>query len=397
MTRKPNRNSIDPHEAKQQFLTAMQCCHLRLSGQLIADGNWHRCDAINKERGHGKNDGSYVFHLDGWPRGAFRNWTDGHGVQHWSYPYDKNWTDARRREVEEEVRESKAEIAEEYRRLTQSTRKRMYRTWNNAPPVESDPYLKRKDVPSYGLRLFAKDTLLVPLLDRDGKFQALQFIEKDGSKHFPYGSQITGGFHHIEKAKADDGTTICISTGYATSATIHAATGHEVFVACGDGNLLTVAKIVHERHPDKRIIICGDDDWRKEGNPGRKKAREAARAIDGVVAFPVFGNDRAEDATDFNDMMMATDAEAVRHRIDNAQAPSEQEEDDISNDHDAKLDALVELESTDPIAYAQQCKKAAKALGISVIDIKKAVLIRREQVELDKIEFEVFEARRTVG
>jgi putative DNA primase/helicase len=71
------------------------------------------------------------------------------------------------------------------------------------------------------------------------------------------------------------------------------------------GNLAPVAKTLREKMPDARIIICADDDYQTEGNPGVTKAKEAARICGGVVATPDFGDTRPDGATDFNDLRKA--------------------------------------------------------------------------------------------
>ena len=74
--------------------------------------------------------------------------------------------------------------------------------------------------------------------------------------------------------------------GYATAATV-AKYGNVPAVAAFDsGNLLAVATALHERWPDKRVMIAGDDDHKLENNPGRVKALEAAAAVNGVATFP---------------------------------------------------------------------------------------------------------------
>lgn len=57
---------------------------------------------------------------------------------------------------------------------------------------------------------------------------------------------------------------IVIAEGYATAATIHEARKGGALAAYDSGNLISVATALHERYPDKAIIIAGDDDtgWR---------------------------------------------------------------------------------------------------------------------------------------
>jgi len=49
---------------------------------------------------------------------------------------------------------------------------------------------------------------------------------------------------------------------------------------------------LHEKFPDKPIVIAGDDDKHLEStqghNPGRAKANEAAKAVGGKVLLPIF-------------------------------------------------------------------------------------------------------------
>ena len=50
--------------------------------------------------------------------------------------------------------------------------------------------------------------------------------------------------------------------------------------------------LLHERYPDKQIVIAGNDDRHLELthgiNPGRSKAKEAARAVGEKVLLPIF-------------------------------------------------------------------------------------------------------------
>jgi hypothetical protein len=82
--------------------------------------------------------------------------------------------------------------------------------------------LKRKGANSYGLKLL-KDSLMIPVRDMAGTLHGIQFISPDGSKKFKTGTNKTGHFHTIGKAKDN---TIVIAEGYATAASIHQATGH---------------------------------------------------------------------------------------------------------------------------------------------------------------------------
>jgi phage/plasmid primase-like uncharacterized protein len=65
---------------------------------------------------------------------------------------------------------------------------------------------------------------------------------------------------------------------------------------------MAVAKAVRKFYPFAQITVCGDDDrFTSTGNVGRKKATEAAKAIDAKVCFPIFPE--GHKGTDFNDLV----------------------------------------------------------------------------------------------
>jgi putative DNA primase/helicase len=73
--------------------------------------------------------------------------------------------------------------------------------------------------------------------------------------------------------------------------------------AYDSGNLLSVATALHQRNPDKAIIIAGDDDHEAVNNSGREKALAAAEAVAGVAIFPnLSAEQRGKGFTDFNDL-----------------------------------------------------------------------------------------------
>jgi hypothetical protein len=83
-------------------------------------------------------------------------------------------------------------------------------------------------------------------------------------------------------------------------------------VAFDAGNLLSVAQALHTKFPKLDLVLCADDDYRTEGNPGITKATEAAQSVGGRVVIPVFSGNRAMGATDFNDLSTAEGLGAVR-------------------------------------------------------------------------------------
>jgi putative DNA primase/helicase len=150
----------------------------------------------------------------------------------------------------------------------------------------------------------------VPGYDVEGKLWTIQYIKEDGTKRFAKDSRKHGCFHVVGVANSIEGLqklgnspVIAIAEGYATAATV-AKYGNVPAVAAFDsGNLLAVATALHERWPDKGIMIAGDDDHKLENNPGRVKALEAAAAVNGMAIFPELSAEQREQGmTDFNDL-----------------------------------------------------------------------------------------------
>lgn len=140
---------------------------------------------------------------------------------------------------------------------------------------------------SISFRIFKRGMFAVPLRDAAGRLWSLQGINAQGTKLFPRYGRKAGCFHVIgELAGA---VVIAIGEGYATMASVHMATGWPAVVAIDSGNLPAVARSVREACPDARLVITGDDDPEKPGNPGRAKAEAAALEVGAVLAFPVLG------------------------------------------------------------------------------------------------------------
>ena len=88
------------------------------------------------------------------------------------------------------------------------------------------------------------------------------------------------------------------------------------------GNLLPVAEAQRARYPDARIVLCADDDYRRDDNPGLTHATAAAWAVGGWLAAPDFGTDRPDGAKDLNDLAQHAGLGKVRACVETAQRVS---------------------------------------------------------------------------
>ena len=117
----------------------------------------------------------------------------------------------------------------------------------------------------------------------------------------------------LGELKAD--SPVIIAEGYATAATIHQATGLPVIAAFNAGNIAPVAQVYRDRHPERTVIIAGDNDHQKEAdhNVGRRKAEEAAVSVGGYTLLPDFAAD--DRGTDWNDYQRTNGVEATTQAI----------------------------------------------------------------------------------
>lgn len=351
-----------------QFRAFAEARGLVLPDSIDADGKLHRCDV--KGGAKGKSDGAHLLHLDGVPAGGVENHRDGLGWEIWKADIGRKLTPEEEAAHRRTVEAQRAEREAQAKAKRDKARKRAHGLWNAAKPAPDDhPYLVRKGVPSYGLRVgswpkWTQDravrwretripgALLVPMRGTSGTLHSLQAIlseRVDGQEKLflPHGEKA-GKFHLI--GDPAEGLPLCVAEGVATAASLHQVTGWPVAVAFDAGNLPEVARALREKYPTAPLIVCADDDafghcreceapvrvadgpmcpaCGKEhrcGNAGRTRAREAAQAARGAVAVPEFTDpagrwqgyqDSGKAPTDFNDVATSSkpgeDPEAVR-------------------------------------------------------------------------------------
>lgn len=249
---------------------------------IIADGRIHRFRVDGDKPGSAN--GWYVLHLLPIPSATFGSWRNPGETHTFRDPDARPINRAERAELEHkkwEMRQARyREQVEVWRRASEKAAKLL----RVSRPAKSDhPYLVRKGVKAYGIRQL-RESLLIPLRDVDGRLHTLQFIDTDGGKRFLTGGQVQGHYYAIGRP----GDTLCVCEGYATAASIYAATGHAVAVAFNAGNLLPVTRKLAIKFSHLKLIVCADDDNETPGNPGLTQAYRAARMVGGWVAKPDF-------------------------------------------------------------------------------------------------------------
>jgi putative DNA primase/helicase len=206
--------------------------------------------------------------------------------------------------------------------------------------------------------------LLLPAEDINGQTWTVQTIQPGGAKFFVTGSKKESNFHVVDSeyrglAALDNVKAIVIAEGYATADTLSQALNCPVVAAFDSGNLSKVAQVLHEKYPQKPIVIAGDDDFIQESvngiNPGREKAIEAAKLVNGGLVFPTFAPDEQVSLklSDFNDLANKSTLgiEAVKRQVGTVVEKISQQ---------VKQDSLLKLQV--PIEPKQQEIKQKRAL-----------------------------------
>ena len=309
--------------AIQQFIDAIRSTGLTAPEHIIADDKIHRFASNGKKHG---DDGWYVYHGNGIPAGAFGCWRSGES-QSWRADIDRELTAKEKADHKAMVAAARKLAATEGDTRKAAAAATAVAMWHKAKPPPSDhAYLLEKKIQAHGARSHL-GVLFIPMYFGD-KLVSLQTIttnesgaDEKFSKKFLLGGRASGCYFLI----GNIGQTLIIAEGFATSASIHEATGHAVCVAFSAGNLLAVAKTMRSQYPDLKIIICGDHDHiteQKTGkNPGLIYATEAAIAVGGLLAIPEFAGERPASFTDFNDMANHYGGEAVQVVIGKAKSP----------------------------------------------------------------------------
>lgn len=345
------------HEEKiiEEFRKAMADHGIVVTGDIIADGKFHRIH-VEGDRKLSRN-GFYVLHIDAKPAGAFGcNKRFGNEQKFtWTSKATKPLSPEERRAFRERMERQRAEREAQERAKREDAARHARFMWDQAQECTDHPYLTRKGVKSHGLRVGAwekidhengtvdvlsEQALLIPIRDTKKNIHSLQaiFVGKiygDRDKDFVSGGAKAGLFYSFGKPMSVDvggqqRQVIMVGEGYATLASAHECTGHAAIVAFDAGNLLAVARVLRERFPEAVLLFLADNDqWtgptpenpHTPENPGLTKAREAAKAVGGLVAVPPFSHGEPGKPTDFNDLHKLRGADAVRQVIEAALNP----------------------------------------------------------------------------
>ena len=181
-------------------------------------------------------------------------------------------TKAQKEEIKRLQQEAEVKKAEKYSKAA----KRAQTLWEEGKEVEKHPYLERKKVLSYGLKMAEDGRLMLPMLDEHLAVVGLQYIDDEGEKRFLTGSKKAGSFFILGQEILKSTDTIYYTEGYATGADVYRDMSHPVFVSFDAGNLPKVAENIFDIFKEQKHIFIADND---DSGTGEKYAVEACRWI----------------------------------------------------------------------------------------------------------------------
>ncbi len=237
---------------------------------------------LGDELGIGHDPGQHAAYVDSWiralrddPLEIFRAAADAEKIQRYVLGLEQEQQQAQAHEqAAEQVRHQMRELL---------------------PAVQPTPYMQAKGItpqPGVFTDRAGRETH-IPVVDAEGRQWSLQTIAADGRQHFAQGSRKNGCFHAVGgMAALARAPALVVGESYASASSLAQTLGFATVAALDAGNLPAVAQALHARFPDKPVVIAGDDDRHLELtqgiNPGKAKAREAAKLTGGTVLLPIF-------------------------------------------------------------------------------------------------------------
>ncbi|MBT2375560.1 LPD7 domain-containing protein [Pseudomonas fluorescens] len=304
-------------DPEAEFLDALTREGLVIQGMPVMDGQRHRVATVEDKKGN--KSGVYRGFLDRRPGGWFINYHRAEtekSVTNWSAKGGESDPMARLhiRAAARQSQEDAVRVREQLYAQQTLAAKRLYDRLPGADPAH--PYLVRKGIPpTPDLRQTRNGALVVPFFNASGTFKTLQYIPPDGEKYLFKDAPKQGHFL-VVGGSLTPGQPVLYAEGYATARSVNLATGLPVVMTIDAGNMVAVAKVLHEQLPDNRHVFLADLDHAKEQNKGLLMATAAAEQVGGQVLYPAFTDEeKALGLTDFNDLHQSRGLDALRSQI----------------------------------------------------------------------------------
>jgi antirestriction protein ArdC/phage/plasmid primase-like uncharacterized protein len=287
---------------------------------------------LGDEIGIGHDPGQHAAYVASWiqvlkndPTEIFRAAADAEKIQDYVLAFERQQTQVKATGLSETVDHQQKDNTPEYeiltdtqkRGITDSAAMQLARRDNKekakqekvltdklaglAPLDKPTKYMEANGIPLQS-GLFTDgngNDIYIPLVDISGRQRTVISVQSDGNKQFVNFSEKDGYFYVIGGHKQIEAAQVVMVTDdLASGIAINKATNTPVAVTFSSDSLLAAAKDIRGLYPDKGIVIAGEH--------GNTKADEAARAVNGKAAYPIFatGETNTESAglSTFNDL-----------------------------------------------------------------------------------------------
>lgn len=284
-------------DATSQFRDAMSAVGLE-PPDIIESGKLYRFPGIGKRNG---NTAGWCKLFDDGLGGCFGDWSSGLS-ETWQAKRDRPFSTVEREAFRRRVAAARVQVDAEREMRQAHAAAKARAIWKSAQPAPADhPYLVRKGIQPHGARIH-HGALILPVEDFTDALTSLQFIATDGSKRLLYGGRKRGCFIRVT-GNMPVASRVILCEGWATGCTLAEDGPTALVLASIDaGNLQPVAVAIHVRWPNTELVIAGDDDRLRLGNPGATQAQAAAVAAGALLALPRWPTGAPIDLTDFNDL-----------------------------------------------------------------------------------------------
>ena len=145
------------------------------------------------------NDGAVIGY------GQYGSWKDGDAKEvksHWSSRNEELLTREQRHSIDEARAVAQKQREAEQAVLHQEAALECFDIYNTAKDAAKHPYLTRKKIDACGAIKQDGDTLIIPMMDENSAVQSLQYIKKDGFKHYHKGGKVAGAHFVIHGTNA---------------------------------------------------------------------------------------------------------------------------------------------------------------------------------------------------
>jgi len=215
---------------------------------------------------------------------------------------------------------------------------------------EHTPYHIRKGIELIGAKLEGNN-VVIPIFNAKKERVGKQTITPDGTKKFSKNMQAEGSFGVCGKISPGK---LYVAEGYATCASIYAATKTNTIFALSSGNLPKVCKAIQEAFPKVELVVAADND-----EAGIKAAKASGRPY----ATP------KKQGYDWNDVFVEEGEEAVREGLSKAKLPDKlftKAEDIEMTPPQWLIDGMVEQEALSMVFGASGAGKTFVVLDMAL-------------------------------